>query len=81
MNPGDHWKKLENKEFKFHQFNPITGEQKNLDFFYQHIAIAKWGGPLAATKNYNQVVLMRTDDMLKDSIVFFSNSGKIICKS
>ncbi|CAD8066275.1 unnamed protein product [Paramecium sonneborni] len=80
MDPSAQWKELNKKYYKFHQFNPITGEQKNLDFYYQHIAIAKWGGPLAATKNYDQVILMRTDEILKDSIVFFSNSGKIMSR-
>ncbi|CAD8176545.1 unnamed protein product [Paramecium octaurelia] len=81
MDPSAHWKELNRKYYKFHQFNTITGEQKSLDFFYQRIAVSKWGGPLAATKNYNQVILMRTDDLLKDSIVFFSNNGKIISKA
>ncbi|CAD8149295.1 unnamed protein product [Paramecium octaurelia] len=81
MDPSTQWKELNKKYYKFHQFNPITGEQKFLDFYYQHIAVAKWGGPLAATKNFDQVILMRTDDILKDSIVFFTNSGKIMSRT
>lgn len=90
MDPSSHWKELNDRQYKFHLFNSITGDMKNLDFFHSKVAISKWGGPLAgitfiiliftATKNNEHIVLMRTDDILKDSICFFSNSGKIFTR-
>ncbi|KAM3144242.1 hypothetical protein pb186bvf_003704 [Paramecium bursaria] len=78
--PSSHWQELSKRFYKFHHFNPISGEQKSLLFEGSRIAIARWGGPMAAMKNLEVINLMKADDILKDSIVFFSNSGKIIQK-
>lgn len=80
MEPSANWYQLNDRWYKFHQFNSITGELKQLDFFHSRVAVAKWGGPIAATKNLDQIVLMKVEDIVKDSICFFTNSGKLMTR-
>jgi hypothetical protein len=80
MEPGSNWYELNDRHYKLHQFNTIKGEMKGLDFYNSRVAVAKWGGPVAATKNLERIVIMKAEDIVKDSICFFSNDGRIISK-
>lgn len=80
MDPSSHWKELNERQYKFHLFNSISGELKSLEYYHSKVAVSKWGGPIAATKNLEHIVLMRSEDICKDAICFFTNSGKLFNK-
>lgn len=80
MEPSTNWQQLNDRQYKFHQFNVVAAELKQLDFYHSRVAVAKWGGPIAATKNTEHIVLMRAEDIVRDCICFFSNNGKLIMK-
>lgn len=48
---------------------------KNVDFAHSKIAIARFGGPIAVTRNPDHIVIYKADDYTKDKICFFTNSG------
>lgn len=71
---------MKDRHYKFHQFNSITGEMKQLDIYHSRVAVSRWGGPVAATKNTEHIILMKSEDIVKDCIAFFTNNGKLFTK-
>ncbi len=53
----------------------MHNEIRNVDFTHCKIAVARYGGPIAVTRNPDHIILYKTDDNTKDKICFYSNNG------
>jgi hypothetical protein len=53
-------------------------EFRNINFPLSKIAIAKFGGPIAVTKNLDYILSIHSEDILRNHICVFSNSGEVI---
>ncbi|KRX01117.1 hypothetical protein PPERSA_08218 [Pseudocohnilembus persalinus] len=75
------WIQMGQDEYEFHElFRMNEDDFKQIDLKYNHVAAAKFGGPIAATQDkfLKKQYQVLNNILTKDKISFFANNGKLI---
>lgn len=78
MDPTADWIGLKDKYYKLFEFYKMASEFKSLELNHSKIAIARYGGPIAITRDPDHIVLSKSDDPTKENICIYTNNGELM---
>jgi hypothetical protein len=84
QDPGSDWYALDHENYKLHLLSTHLAKAesggkadtiRSVDLSISLVAVARWGGPIAATQKADQVNIMSKANILNEWVIFFSNNG------
>ena len=78
MDPTADWISLKDKYYKLFEYYKMAPEFKSLELNHSKVAIARFGGPIAITRDPDHIVLSKSDDPTKENICLYTNNGELM---